>query len=426
MSEAVAVSPARTPIDIVVRPPGSKSQTIRALVVAALAKGVSRLEHTLDAEDTRFARQALRGLGVDIDDTGDPWIVTGSGGRLRPSAEPLDAGASGLTARSLIPAAALVDGVTTIVGRDRLPQRPMGGLVAALRQLGIDVTAEVGGRLPITVTGRGGLPGGSVSVPSGETTQFATGLLLSAPLAGTPLTVEAAGLEGSAGYVEMTLRLMGEFGAVVHRESGARFRVEPTGYEAADLMIEPDASAAVYPMVAAAVCGGRAVIEGLGSTSLQPDMAIAGFLGSMGCDVTQSAHTTTVEWRGTSLAPLDTDLRSSPDGAVALAVACVFAGGRSRLRGLGSLRHKESDRLAALATEIRRLGAGADIEGDDLIITPGTLHGSRIETYEDHRIAMSFALAGLVLTGVEVANPSVVAKTWPGFWEMIDELATPR
>ena len=409
------------PIDASVRPPGSKSQTIRALVISALADGVSLLRGPLEANDTRAARDALGLLGVEVTDAGDSWRVGGSSGHLRASTIPLDVGASGLTARSMIAVASLLNGTTTVVGRDRLPERPMGGLVDALNTLGVEATS-VDGHLPVTVDGGGALPGGSVTVASHETSQFASALLMVAPLAQDELVVIPDGLEGSQRYIEITIGMMEAFDANVE-PIGRRYRVEPGGYRGTDIAIEPDASAAVYPMVAAAITGGRVTIEGLGSDSLQPDLEIARVLEQMGCVVRQTANETSVESTLDGLHPIDVDLSGSPDGSLAVAVAALFADGPSRLRGLGSLRHKESDRLAALATEITRLGADATVEGDELHITPGILRPARVESYGDHRVAMSFALAGLRVGGIEIADPGVVAKTWPSFWEMLAAIA---
>jgi 3-phosphoshikimate 1-carboxyvinyltransferase len=297
----------------------------------------------------------------------------------------------------------------------------MGGLVDALNTLGVEATS-VDGHLPVTVEGGGALPGGSVNVDSHETSQFASALLMVAPLAQDELVVIPDGLEGSQRYLEITVAMMETFGAVLE-QVGRRYRVEPRGYGGTDVAIEPDASAAVYPMVAAAITGGRVTIEGLGSDSLQPDFEIAGVLEQMGCLVGQTANETTVEATLDGLHPIDVDLSGSPDGSLAVAVAALFADGPSRLRGLGSLRHKESDRLAALATEITRLGADASVDGDEINITPGILRPARVQTYGDHRVAMSFALAGLRVGGIEIADPGVVAKTWPSFWKMLSAVA---
>jgi 3-phosphoshikimate 1-carboxyvinyltransferase len=355
-----------------------------------------------------------------IDDSSDPWLLTGSEGRLVTSPEPIDAGASGLTARALIAVAPLVDGSTVVVGRDRLPERPMAGLVGALADLGVEVAAT-SGRLPVTVLGTGSLPGGEVTIDSHETTQFLSAMLMAAPLAASQLTLIPAGIEGSQGYIAVTLKAMSELGASVE-EVDDGYRVSPTGYRSADIDIEPDASAAVYPMVAAAITGSRVVIDGLGALSLQPDLAVADVLASMGCDVSQDTDTTTVVGPGRPLRPVDVDLSGCPDGSLAVSVACLYADGESRLSGLGSLRFKESDRLTALATEIERLGAGARIEGDSLLITPASLRPAVIETYGDHRVAMSFGLIGLAETGIEITSPEVVGKTWPEYWDLLESL----
>jgi len=414
------VEPAAGPIDASVRPPGSKSHTIRALVVSALAEGDSLLQAPLEADDTRAARHALGLFGVDIATVGDPWRVIGSGGALGTPSVPVDVGASGLTARSVIALASLTHGTTTVVGRDRLPERPMGGLVDALNALGVE-TSSVDGHLPVTVDG-GALPGGLVKVASHQTSQFASALLLVAPLARKEMVVVPEGLAGSRRYLELTMSMMAEFGAMVEQVEGG-YRVEPGGYRGTDVAIEPDASAAVYPMVAAAITGGRVTIEGLGADSLQPDLAVAGVLEEMGCVIGQTGNETTVAAATDGLRPIDVDLSGCPDGSLAVAVATLFADGPSRLRGLGSLRHKESDRLAALAAEIARLGAEATVEGDELTIVPGVLHPARVQSYGDHRVAMSFALVGLCVPGIEIADPEVVAKTWPSFWEMLSGIA---
>ena len=420
MSGFRTVEPALGPIDASIRPPGSKSHTIRALVVSALADGDSLLRAPLDADDTRAALGALGHFGVDIAAAGDSWRVTGSGGALEAPSGPVDAGASGLTARSVIALASLIHGTTTVVGRDRLPERPMSGLVDALNALGVQ-TSSVDGHLPVTVDG-GALPGGLVTVASHQTSQFASALLLVAPLAREEMVVIPQGLEGSRRYLELTISMMEEFGAVVEQVE-AGYRVEPGGYRGTDVAIEPDASAAVYPMVAAAITGGRVTIEGLGAESLQPDLAVAGVLEQMGCALTQTGNATTVAATTDGLRPIEIDLSGSPDGSLAVAVAALFADGPSRLRGLGSLRHKESDRLASLAAEITRLGADATVVGDELIIVPGVLHPARVQTYGDHRVAMSFALVGLCVAGIEIADPEVVAKTWPSFWDMLSGIS---
>ena len=421
MSHSRVIKPATGPLDAVIRPPGSKSLTIRALVAASLAEGTSRLVSPLDSDDTRFARKAVRALGIKVNEEHNEWLVEGTEGQLTPSASPLDAGPSGLTARILIALAALVDGESVVVGRDRLPKRPMGGLVEALSFLGVEVRSH-DGLLPVEVVGRGQLPGGRVGVDTTESTQFATAIALVAPLAAEPLTIDIAGSRGAFGYLDLTLGIMAAFGADASKV-GTSISVSNAGYQAVTVGIEADASAAVYPMVAAALVGGKVVVEGLGLSSIQPDLKVAGVLEKMGCVVDIKEDATIVTGSGGVLNPIDIDLTEFPDGALALAVACLRASGPSRLRGLESLRYKESDRLSALATEVSRVGAETDIIGDTLEIRPGRLLPAIVETYSDHRMAMSFAILGLAHKGIEIADPQVVSKTWPRFWSMLDSLA---
>ena len=401
------------PVEATIRPPGSKSLTIRSLFVAALADGTSHLGHPLDSGDTEAAREALRSLGVEIDEAKGVWAVERANGVFRVSADPVDVGESGLTARSLMALAALVPGPTRIVGKGRLPERPMKGLIEALAVLGVSVRSAQG-RIPLTVEGAGFLDGGKVTVPAGDTTQFATALLLVAPLATGPTTITLDGLRGSAGYLDLTVDVMTTFGAQVE-QSAQRFQVLPTGYRAADVEIEPDASAAVYPLVAAAIRGGTVTITGLDGSCRQPDLQVARVLAEMGCRITQVPGSTTIEADGGSLDAIRADLSAMPDGALAVAVACLFAKGESRLDGLASLRHKESDRLQGLADQLRNVGGDARVEGDSLLIVPGALHPATVSTYGDHRIAMAFSLVGLVQPGIAIDIPSAVDKTWPDF-----------
>ena len=422
MTATRAIKPANGTLDAAVRPPGSKSLTIRALAAASLADGPSRLLAPLESDDTRFAREALRALGVECNPAPDEWLVGGTGGRLTSGAAPLNAGASGLTARILIAMSALVDGITIITGGDRLPERPMDGIVDALGSLGVQVESRHG-LLPVQVHGTGHLPGGRVTINSSHSTQFVSAMALVAPMAVSPLTIEVTELAGAAGYLDLTLWVMDAFG-VKTPPLGSILSFPNTGYRGATVPIEPDASAAVYPMVAAALVGGTVTVKGLGASSSQPDMQITEVLEEMGCDVQMDDENTTVSYSGGLLNAIDVDLSGCPDGALAVAVACIRAAGHSRLRGLGSLRHKESDRLRALATELSRLGAGVDIDGDDLQIRPGRVSPTVVKTYSDHRMAMSFAILGLAFPGIEISDPQVVSKTWPDFWEMLVDLSS--
>lgn len=295
----------------------------------------------------------------------------------------------------------------------------MADLIGALRTLGV-VVESANDRIPLTVHGRGKVVGRDINVDLTVSTQFATALAMAAPLFDDGLVLHLTG-GGASGYLDLTAQVMKAFGVTVQM-SARTIRVPGGGYHPATYHIEPDASSAVYPMVAAALTGGRIVVPGLGSRSLQPDMRITAVLAEMGAEVQMSPAETAVVGTG-RLDPIDVDLSDAPDGAIAIAVACSLASGRSRLRGLGTLRRKESDRLTALAEGLTRLGSTVVVEGDDLTIDPGTFTGGVVDSHGDHRIAMSFAVLGLAEPGVKIADPGVVSKTWPGFWEMLEALA---
>lgn len=408
------------PIDARVRPPGSKSETIRALAAASLAGGRSHLYEPLRADDPLAMCDALRALGVPVASEGDPWTVPGSGGRFRAPEGPLEVGESGLSARILLAMAGFVSGTVRIVGRGRLPERPMGGIVDVLRAQGVEVSGD---RIPIEVTADGWLAGGRIEVDCSESSQFASAVMLVAPVMSEPVLLDVVGLAGSAGYLDITESTMRRFGAGITR-TVTGYEIANDGYQAADVVIEADASAAVYPMGIAAVTGGRVVIDGLGADSRQPDLRIASVLGEMGCEVQRDSDSITIDARGVQLRPLDVDLADAPDGALALAVICLYADGVSRISGLGSLRHKESDRLSAISSEIGRIGGQAEVEEDTLVIGPGTLRAAEMDSHGDHRIAMAMAIAGVTLPGSRMGDAGVVSKTWPGFWDLVEDLST--
>lgn len=414
-----AVQTLDRPVGGVVRPPGSKSLTNRALVTATLvSSAASRIDGPLEADDTQAMRRALRALGVLIDDNDDPWLVLGARGELVAPERPIDVGASGTTARFVTALAGLARGTTVIDGTERMRRRPIGPLTSALSSLGIDARST-NGCPPVTVTGRA-LAGGSVAVDSSTSSQYASALLMVAPMAESPLEIVLTGSPVSRSYLRGTVEVMRAFGAEVE-EGNDRFVVSPTGYRKTHYAVEADASAAVYPAVAAAVTGGTVVIEGIPATSTQPDLAILDVLGDMGCRISRTGTGLVVEGPD-SLLPLDHDFSAAPDGAMAVAVAALFATGRSRLSGLSTLRLKETDRLTALATELRRVGAGVEVTDAELVIEPGPLRGDAIETYDDHRMAMAMAILGLVVPDVSIKDPATVNKTWPGYFDMLAAL----
>jgi 3-phosphoshikimate 1-carboxyvinyltransferase len=295
----------------------------------------------------------------------------------------------------------------------------MSGVVEALRSQGVEVSGD---HVPIEVSGRGHMWGGRLVVDCSESSQFATAMMLVAPTMHEPCSLQLEGLTGSADYLEGTASIMRRFGATIERTTTG-YEIANLGYEASDVVIEPDASAAVYPMAIAAITRGRAVIEGLGESSWQPDLRVAAILAEMGCRVDWESRQITIDARDIDLSGVDVDMSDAPDGALALAVVALFATGPSRISGLHSLRLKESDRLQAISEEINRVGGHASIDGDSLIVVPGDLHGAIVDPHGDHRIAMAMATAGTSVTGVRVAEPHVVSKTWPGYWAFLDTLA---
>jgi 3-phosphoshikimate 1-carboxyvinyltransferase len=408
-----------SPVSAVVRPPGSKSLTNRALVAASLARGVSRIHDPLEADDTLAMRQGLRSLGVSIDDNDDPWLVLGSRGQLSTPEGIVDAGEAGTVARFLTAVAALAPGAVTLDGRGRLRQRPMEELVAALESMGVTVTHR-SGHLPITVAG-GGLLGGRVEVDPSRSSQFVSALLLVAPMGATDMEVVMTAPPVSRPYLTSTLEVMSAFGANVE-DAGDTFRVTATGYSSAHFEVEADASAAAYPLVAAAITGGIVAIDGIPEGSTQPDLALLPVLKAMGCTVTRHPHRIVLSGPEEGLKAIDVDMNAAPDAAVAAAVACLFADGESRIRNIGNLRLKESDRLAALEVELTKVGGKARVEGDDLVIQPGPLVPTLVKTHHDHRIAMAFALVGLRQPGIVIDGPGCVSKTWPSFFDVLARL----
>jgi len=415
MNQTMSIRPLSAPIEAVFRVPGSKSITIRAMACAAMATGRSHIYGALAAEDTQAMARALAGFGVSLDDHGEPWVIDGLGRHLRAPNQPIDAGESGLTARISMVMASLADGGdTTIDGLGRLRERPIRDLVDVLVSQGVAITTT-DGFLPVTIGGQSGLWGEEMEVDCSRSSQFATALLIGSPMASRPSVVKLNGLQGSSGYLDVTVDVMEKFGASVE-PTITGFDVAATRYESTDFVVEPDASAAVYPMTAAAITSGRVELDGLRATTRQPDMAVAGILEMMGCRLEDGEVGLVIDARGIELQAVDVDLSGSPDGALAVGIACLFASGESRLGGLSSLRHKESDRMAALTAEIGKLGGDIAIEEDSLRISGSSLHAGVVDSHGDHRVAMSLALIGLVTPGIEVSHPEVVNKTWPGFW----------
>jgi len=407
------------PVDADVVVPGSKSITNRALIAATLAEGSSTLYGVLDADDTSAMLGVAQAVGAVVTqgDRPDHYLVDGTGGQLRPGPVDLDVRMSGTTARFATPLAARGAGTYRIDGAPEMRARPMAESADSLRSLGVTVTGD---ELPLVV--RGGFEGGAIALAADVSSQFASGLLLAAPGTRRGLELTLLGEVVSRPYLEMTLAVMRAFGAEVVHRSPESFVVAPgTGYTGTTYQIEPDASAASYFFAAAAVTGGRVRIAGLGTDALQGDVAFVEVLAKMGADVTIDADS--IEVRGPDqLKGVEVDMSQISDTAQTLAAIAPFADGPTRVTGIGFIRHKETDRIAAPVAELRRMGIEASEEPDGFTIHPGQPQPCTVQTYSDHRMAMSFAIAGLVAPGVTIADPDCVNKTFPTFWQVLATL----
>ena len=409
-SKALAITPPSHPLVGRVMPPGSKSITNRALLLAALAKGSSRITGALKSKDTALMAAALRQMGVTVDEPDETSFVVASSGQLRAPSLPLMLGNAGTATRFLTAAVALVDGTVVVDGDEHMRKRPIGPLVDALRSLGIDADAPTGCP-PVTVRGTGRFGSGRVEIDGGLSSQYVSALLMGAPFGDGPIEVALTGKDLDArGYVDLTLAAMRTFGAEVEQADEMTWRVRPTGYRATDFSVEPDASAATYLWAAEALTGGAIDIGVPMDAFTQPDAQAADFI------------------RMFPRMPAVIDGSQMQDAVPTLAVLAAFNETPVRFIGIANLRVKECDRISALSTELNRIRPGlAREEGDELVIVSdpalaGQTLAAEIETYADHRIAMSFALAGLKIGGIVILDPDCVGKTYPGYWDALRSL----
>ncbi len=408
-------------VEAVLTLPGSKSFTHRALIAAALAGGESLLTQALKSEDTELTAQALAQMGVGVEWQDAAVRVKGNGGRLAAPAEPIFLGNSGTSMRLLTAVAALAAGTVTLTGTPRLCERPMGELLAALRQLGADAVPVAGNDCPPVKVG-GGIPGGRTSLSGATSSQYLSALLLVGPLTPQGIAVEITGDLVSRPYVDLTLEVMADFGVSYYRE-GYRFFEAPGGqcYQAQEYAIEADASSASYFWAAAALTGGRVTVTNLTIESSQGDIDFLSVLARMGCQISSTEEGLTVV--GGPLTGIEVDMSAMPDMVPTLAVVAAFAQGKTRITGVAHLKHKESDRLGATVGELAKLGIAAQETKDGLLILGGAPQGGVIDPHDDHRLAMSFAVAGLKAPGIVIQNSGCVAKSFPDFWDYFRRLA---
>ena len=415
---AIAITPVTGPIDRTVQVPGSKSLTARGLCLAALASGTSTLRNPLFSDDIHYFAGALQALGIEVQ--GDPAAgtlrVQGAGGEIPAPQAELFVGLSGTAARFLTAVLALGRGCYTVDGVPRMRERPMDELLTALADQGARLSfAGERGRIPFTVCGSG-LAGGALRVSGVRSSQPLSALLMVAPFARAATTLQVANGLVHAPFVAMTVALMRRFGVEVVT-AGSRFQVAAgQRYRAREIAIEPDVSSASYFFAAAAVTGGRVVVPGLRRDSLQGDVGFLEVLERMGCTVARGEDAVTVQGPR-QLAGVDVDLTTMGDVAPTLAAIAPFAAGPVTIRGIAHTRLQETDRVHAMATELRRLGVPVAEGAGSLRITPATPRGAAVSTYGDHRIAMGFAVTGLRTPGITIRNPGCTTKTFPDFFE---------
>ena len=408
-------------LDATVSVPGSKSYTQRALIIASLAEGRSLLHHALISEDTTYLMEALRSLGAGILACGTDIRVIGTGGAMQNPGKTLFLGNNGTALRFLTTLAALSEGAVTLDGSDRLRERPVEPLINALGGLGVSCHSTNG--CPPVVIEEGGLRGGRAVFTDTQSSQYISSLLIGAPYAQQDVAVELRGSTVSLPYIDMTVDVMRHFGVKITREEGGMYLVRAgQRYEGGEYGIEGDVSSASYFYLAAALCRGKVRVSNIQPTTVQGDIGLLAIMERVGCNVRKGKNWVEVTGGPLCAGEFCFDMREMPDMVPTLAVLSAFRSGQTVITGASHLRLKESDRIEALVTELNRTGIDAREREDGLVIEGGDPHGARIETYNDHRIAMSFAVAGLAAEGMEIKNEACVGKSFPGFWDEMEGL----
>jgi len=430
------ITPINHPLSATVRVPGSKSLTNRALLIASLANGTTHLTNALFSDDSRYFAKALQTLGFDVqlDEANHTMTATGLGGKIPAPQAELFIGNAGTAARFLSAFLTLGYGEYILDGEPRMRERPIGDLVDSLAQLGANIQPIQNSEFtrsvqnspicpPVKITASG-LPGGKTQIAGNISSQFLSALLMVAPYAKSPIEIELTTELNSKPYVDMTISMMKDFGVKIKRNGYQSFDIPISNYQLpiTNYPIESDASAASYFFAAPAICGGIVRVENISRKSVQGDIGFLDVLQQMGCTVTETDNcllvTGTTELRG-----IDVDMRDIPDTAQTLAAIAPFASSPTRIRGIASARVKETDRVHATCTELKRLGVQVEEHEGGMTIYPcQTFKPATIQTYNDHRMAMAFSLIGLRFDGVTIENPSCVSKTFPNYFKVLDSL----
>jgi 3-phosphoshikimate 1-carboxyvinyltransferase len=448
---SLLIKPIDHPLNATVRVPGSKSLTNRALLIAALANGKTRLTNALFSDDSKYFANALKTLGFDIqlDESNHEMTVTGLGGEIPAKEAELFIGNAGTAARFLSAFLTLGHGEYILDGEPRMRERPIGDLVEALVQLGCEIqpvvlsdhgpstmdhrpSSMVHGQIcpPVKIIAKG-LPGGKTKIAGNISSQFLSALLMVAPYAQSQVEIELTTELNSKPYVDMTIAIMKDFGVEVERRDYSQFTIHPAAYSPlSTYQIESDASAASYFFAAPAICGGTVRVENISRKSKQGDITFLNILEIMGCTVKETDNCILVTGPS-DLRGIEVDMSDLPDTAQTLAAVAPFAATPTRIRGIASARVKESDRVHATCTELQQLGVQVEEHEDGMTIhpcrafersSPSIDSGQRVQTYNDHRMAMAFSLIGLRVDGIAIENPSCVSKTFPKFFELLDIL----
>lgn len=422
MSDTLEIIPVQRPVVGTIRPPGSKSLTNRALILAALAQGPSRLTGVLDSVDTQVMIESLRRLGLSIEQDLDAKTISlvGCGGRIPAKGGELYLENSGTSIRFLTAMCCAGEGRFLLDGNTRMRERPIAPLVKALSEAGVDIACELNTDCPPVVIEARGLPGGEWAVDGNLSSQYLSALLMTAPCAKSDVTLRVRGELVSRPYVDMTIANMKQFGAEVTEPQSNVFQITARPYQGCDYDIEPDASAASYFFALAAVTGGDITVQGLTREALQGDVAFVDALVRMGCQAEYGPQSIRVI--GQPLRGIDIDMNAISDTAQTLACVAPFAAGPTRIRNVAHMRLKETDRVTAVVTELRRLGLNVDEHDDGMTIHPGPLKPGTVATYDDHRMAMSFSLLGLRQPQIVIADPGCTSKTYPEYFADLETL----
>jgi 3-phosphoshikimate 1-carboxyvinyltransferase len=404
-----------------VQVPGSKSFTHRILIASALSDGLCRIDNPLRSEDTLLTAQGLGQMGVDIRDNRDHFLVNGCGGRLKPAEKEIYLGNSGTSVRLLTGICGLGNGKYVITGTPRMQERPIQDLLDGLAQLGISARSiRKNGCPPVEIIADT-FEGGSAGLDCSVSSQYLSSILMMAPFSVRGVEIHIKKGPVSKPYIDMTLEVMKLLGVSVEREAYLRFFV-PGGqaYRSGDYAVEPDCSQAGYFWAAAAVTGASVTVKNVTPDTRQGDVRFAGVLEKMGCRVTEEKNGICVS--GAPLTGITVDMSDMPDMVPTLAVAAAFARGTTVINNVAHLKAKESDRLGSVVAELNRMGVDAECSESGMAVTGGGAHGASIRTYDDHRMAMSFSVAGLKTPGIVIEDESCVSKSFPNFWEVFETL----